>query len=109
MPQRSFTVEGVQVDLDHILGFAVMACHFDGRVGLAFCSPVDRARGRWSRDEGVSRCADRVHYEATTLVHHASWTVRDYVVDAVLRGHAYVPDLIRIRIRRGARAALVLC
>lgn len=112
MPERSFTFQDTRCAVDAVCGYTVMAVCFDGyappRVALAFCSPKDRLAHRWSRTEGLERCMDRSGSDASALPFRTDWTVRDYIIEAALRGHTYIPHAIRKRIRNGARWALVI-
>jgi hypothetical protein len=123
MAERIFRYDDQWAAVDHLCGYAVMAVRFEGdgaAVTLAFCSPVDQREGRWSRKAGYDHCAAR-YWTTSTIADAAEaprtslrlpfrpdWAVRDYVVEAALRGHTYIPHVIVKRIRKGARNALVL-
>ena len=99
------------VFIDHVMGFTVMALitrDGEGRLlaGLAFCSPVDRLSGEWSREKGMALCAKRAADPETQLHFRGLFSVKDYLLGAIMKGHSYVPDSISRRALKEARKAL---
>ena len=98
--------------VDQVMGYTVMALVQPTSpgtfaVGLAFCSPIDRLAGAWSREDGKKICQGRIEEGLhKSLVFREHLDVRDYVLEAIKWDHPYVPDAISRRVLREARRTL---
>lgn len=81
--------------VDDVRGYAVLAyaCPERRAVGLAFCSPSDRLKGKWSREKGSAIAKRRAQVSALEPIIRGR--VIDYVFAAILEGHDYVPSAIQ--------------
>ena len=77
----------------NIKGFAVLELsHLEhDYVGLAFCSPRDRLKGKWDRLRGADIAFERFHDPAHRLPHNPDWPVQRVVMYAVVLERQKVP------------------
>lgn len=85
--------EGFLIRTANIKGFTVLELTHpeQARLGLAFCSPMDRMKGKFSREEGCKIAFKRMMDPEHQLPHHDGWSVQRAVLDAVVHERQGVP------------------